>query len=228
MRHRRRSRRNDPAGWIAARGGGSRGADGRRGDDVKTIRDPKQPLWERSFALLSILPVGKALKGAKLAEDAFTLERDASRAADAARAVRVAEKSRYTLAEWRLAAGSRARAARELEANMRAAGMGDKPAGYEAHHIVPAFDPRAADAQHALARQGIRPNDAANGVYLPGPKLKEMEPRPTGAFHRPIHTNSYYKMLDRALAQATTRQQALGILAKLRRDFVSAQTQGHS
>ena len=55
----------------------------------------------------------------------------------------------------------------KLADNMENAGMGKKPPGYAAHHLIPATDPNAQDARDILNKHGIDINSELNGVYLP-------------------------------------------------------------
>jgi hypothetical protein len=51
--------------------------------------------------------------------------------------------------------------------NLRAAGFEKPGAHYEAHHMVPSGEPKAAELQDLLRKKGIPINDADNGVWLP-------------------------------------------------------------
>jgi A nuclease family of the HNH/ENDO VII superfamily with conserved AHH len=63
--------------------------------------------------------------------------------------------------------------------NLRAAGSAKPAEGYEAHHIVPsgAGDVRMDALRAQLVALGIDLNDAANGVWLPGPKARQIQRR---------------------------------------------------
>jgi len=89
--------------------------------------------------------------------------------------------------------------ARALGTALEAAGH-VRPAGSAAHHIVAGGHEAAAAGRAALERFGIGINEAVNGVFLPQ------------ATHAPLHTNAYYGAVNNALAQATTRQEALQVL----------------
>lgn len=82
----------------------------------------------------------------------------------------------------------------KLAKDMAKKGMGTRPAGCSAHHIVPETAKRktAADARQLwLTCFGI--NSAENGVYLPqDPNSNGQCP---GSFHSKIHTKIYYKNL---------------------------------
>ena len=106
-----------------------------------------------------------------------------------------------------------------LARNMAAAGMGVKPAGYAAHHIVPYNDdryPGAAESREILNRLGIDINAAVNGVYLP----HRFRDDASGMFHPAIHTPGYYRELQRRLEAAvasgvTVEQQRQGVIEAL-------------
>jgi RHS repeat-associated protein len=80
-----------------------------------------------------------------------------------------------------------------------------RPAESAAHHIVAGSAQGAAAARATLQRLGIGINDAANGVFL------------QGAEHAGVHTAEYYNAVNRALAGATTREQAVQILQSIGR-----------
>lgn len=88
-----------------------------------------------------------------------------------------------------------------LADNMKASGMGQKPVGYAAHHIVAWDDNRYPICQtlrDLLNNNTIGINDAENGVYLPTRKVTK---NPNEAYHPEIHTEKYYNnvynVLDR-------------------------------
>lgn len=81
-------------------------------------------------------------------------------------------------------AGEKA-ARKELRRNLEAAGK--KGAGKEAHHIVALTHRVAKRAQEILARCGVSPNEAANGVFL------------TKAQHNRTKTHAYYEAVNRML-----------------------------
>lgn len=61
----------------------------------------------------------------------------------------------------------------------------------------------------------MHPNQAENGAWLPGPKLKHADPPPVGTPHRPIHTDAYYDDVARRLSEANSKEKALEILKDL-------------
>lgn len=75
---------------------------------------------------------------------------------------------------------------------MKAAGYGQRPAGYASHHIVAWDDnryPVCQDLRDLLSNNGIGINDAENGVYLPTRKVTKNS---NEAYHPEIHTDKYY------------------------------------
>jgi hypothetical protein len=91
----------------------------------------------------------------------------------------------------------------------------ERPAGYEAHHIVPGNLKPADRARQVLQKFAIDVNDAANGVFLPGDKTTVNIGRE--ALHRPLHTNAYMKAVNEALEKAKTRQDAIDTLQAISR-----------
>ncbi len=75
-----------------------------------------------------------------------------------------------------------------------------REAGDDAHHIVAGSARGAERARAILQRLGIGINDAANGVFRPGPA------------HNRMHTAKYYEAVNNALAGATTKAEAERIL----------------
>ncbi|HHH4900059.1 TPA: RHS repeat-associated core domain-containing protein, partial [Escherichia coli] len=118
---------------------------------------------------------------------------------------------------------------RILAKNMRAANKElAKTAGYvklawhkywgsAAHHIVAGADQRAAIARDILKRAGIDIDDAANGIFLR--HIKKISPQ-QGPYHRVIHTDIYYREVERILQQA--ERAAGGDVAKLTENVKSA------
>ena len=124
---------------------------------------------------------------------------------------------------WKENAGSSA--STKLGNNLDEAGYA-RPDGYEAHHIVAAGDSKAAEAQKILQRLGVEPNEAANGVWLPGPTLKDRVPLPTEPFHRPIHTRDYYDAVADDLRYAANAEDARAILRDIRQQVLSGEYKG--
>jgi len=121
-----------------------------------------------------------------------------------------------------LGAGPRAASAsgsssQALARAMQQAGIA-RPAGSAAHHIVAGNAPAAARARAALQEFGIGINDAANGVFL---RANQAAPNVGGAIHSGIHTNAYYRAVNRALIHAQTREQAIDTLNHIRGQLLS-------
>ena len=88
-----------------------------------------------------------------------------------------------------------------------------KPPGSVTHHLVPkgAYVNRRAKeqlhrAQATLRRHGIGPDDGPNGAFL-DPKA-----------HGPIHTNKYFRELDKRLSRARDPKRAREILDDIREE----------
>ncbi|GAA1937578.1 hypothetical protein GCM10009775_32000 [Microbacterium aoyamense] len=88
-----------------------------------------------------------------------------------------------------------------------------------AHHIVAGKDRRAAGARAVLTKFQISINSASNGVFLP---RNLAAPNPAGsAVHSTVHTNDYYRTVDRMMRSATTREEALETLETIRGQLLS-------
>lgn len=109
---------------------------------------------------------------------------------------------------------------KELKKNMRKAqkelekkGMTNrawhKEKGSAAHHIVAGDDPRAQDARDILELYKIDINCAENGIYL-----KHIDPnsKQSGAYHRIIHTDQYYKTVNQRILDASNFGGRTGVL----------------
>lgn len=83
-----------------------------------------------------------------------------------------------------------------------------------AHHIIPSSDARyaqAAQAREKLLSFGIDINDASNGVFLSTSK------NVVGTtYHGSIHTAAYYEKVNSLLSTATTKKEALDVLAYIK------------
>ena len=114
---------------------------------------------------------------------------------------------------------------KELKKNMRKAqkelekkGMTNrawhKEKGSAAHHIVAGDDPRAQDARDILELYKIDINCAENGIYL-----KHIDPnsKQSGAYHRIIHTDQYYKTVNQRILDASNFGGRTGVLNELQR-----------
>jgi len=89
-----------------------------------------------------------------------------------------------------------------------------RPPGYAAHHIVAGRDDPADFARIVLRRFGIGINDAENGAFLPANRATQVIAGET--IHSTLHSNKYYEAVNDALAMATTKQEAIDILARIR------------
>lgn len=135
----------------------------------------------------------------------------------------------------RLATRGARTAERQLDIALNATGSQQDPTpqqgasgarnlGWSPHHIVPAGEGTreretinsATEAQARAYSCNIRPNEAANGVWLRGSRLasdtsafKNMTDPALKArsYHVSLHTNAYYETVNRALAQHGTTSQ---------------------
>jgi len=83
------------------------------------------------------------------------------------------------------------------------------PVPAAAHHIVAGNAKAAARAQAVLRAFGIGINSAENGVWLPQ------------SVHEGMHTGAYYKEVNRLLAQATSRAEAIEALDAIREGILN-------
>ncbi|MBK9265393.1 MAG: AHH domain-containing protein [Polyangiaceae bacterium] len=99
--------------------------------------------------------------------------------------------------------------ARALGRNMEIAGM-KRLAGEFAHHIVAHGADKAKKALEILQKFDIKVDDAVNGVFLPG---HSKSPNPLGkAVHSKVHTDAYYRAVERLLQRAKTKGDAIQTL----------------
>lgn len=107
----------------------------------------------------------------------------------------------------------------KLARNMAKAGI-TKPANTAAHHIVPATlkkFPNAVRARKILANFGISVENAANGVFLPS----KFDDAVKAAYHGSVHTTKYCDELYRRLSRASSKEEALIILDRIRKDLLT-------
>jgi hypothetical protein len=116
-----------------------------------------------------------------------------------------------------------------LANNMEKAGLGKKPEGYAAHHMVPRDlekFPEAKNARNLLTELGLDTNDAANGVYLP--QTKAAAAGTSAQYHPSTHTKQYFinvnKRLEKAVGEGGPtlegqREAVIEELARIRREL---------
>jgi hypothetical protein len=117
-----------------------------------------------------------------------------------------AKRERFEVAQGR--ASSRA-----LGVALEASGV-SRPPGYAAHHIAAGADERGEPARGVLRKFNIGINDVSNGVFLPANRATQVIAGET--IHSTLHTKEYYDAVNRALAGAATRQEAIAILQNIR------------
>jgi RHS repeat-associated protein len=112
--------------------------------------------------------------------------------------------------------GNNVYSASTLRRNLIKAGQVPLP-GEQAHHIVAAGDPRAADARAILSAAGIGINSPANGIFLPG---NTKSPNPTGAtIHSTVHTDKYYVAVQGRLSTAAQQGSVVLELENIRHEL---------
>jgi hypothetical protein len=90
--------------------------------------------------------------------------------------------------------------------------------GESLHHIVAWDDDRAKMARGILKKFKIDIDDAANGVFLPA-TTKSVNPK--GAMvHSTLHTDDYYRKVNRALLSAKNRRDAIKKLEEIRESLL--------
>lgn len=127
----------------------------------------------------------------------------------------------------------------ELRSRLLGAGQApaDGPAGFDAHHIVPAGEKNhiAAQAEAAAYTCGIYANEVENGVFLRGPTLRKDKPRykhlsrdgKRRAYHPRLRNEQYFTWVREALIHATygnglcVRQSARSALAGLKQRLLT-------
>ncbi len=83
-----------------------------------------------------------------------------------------------------------------------------------AHHIVGNETPYAAKKMEEF---GLDRNDPANGILLPNDASSPLK----GSIHSGRHLQDYYNTVERLMATATTREEALEVLQSLKEDLFS-------
>jgi RHS repeat-associated protein len=140
------------------------------------------------LSLAAILPVGDAIKASRKAARA-TLD-------FAEGAVRASKPS-----------------SRALARNLIDAGV-ERPAGVAAHHIVAGSADEASEARAVLQSFDIDINSAENGIFLPANKSSPNSLY--NAVHSTVHTDQYFVEVNRLLAGATSREDAISALAYIK------------
>jgi hypothetical protein len=93
------------------------------------------------------------------------------------------------------------------------------PDGHDAHHIVLKKGGGwwGAQARRALGKVGIKINDPANGIALPGSNRERgtvAEPE-GGPWHGTMHTEPYYKEVANRLKGVKSQSEARAILRQI-------------
>ena len=149
-------------------------------------------LLDIGSALVPFVPAaGRIAKGASKADDVIKIVGKADDIID------VAKGGTKIVSEI-----ASSKALREsLEKAGKIAGKSDA-----AHHIVAGTAKGADDTRKLLSKFGIGINDAANGVFLSTVKGA------SGAYHPGLHTDKYYKTVNKLLGEAKNKDEAIKIL----------------
>ena len=197
--------------------------------DYEDLAGGRYDEWIGNFApdaLAAIVTGGgsAALRGLKGADAAADLAKDTERLGEGGRGARIAEGAGAPgLGDSSASVSELSRAFREsaatgtgpLTRNLeRDLGI-PKPPNSETHHLVPKGEyanrkarEQLEEVQAQLQRFGIGPDDASNGAFMPK------------ADHRAIHTNSYFRALNRELRDASSEEEARDILTKIRQEVI--------
>ena len=106
---------------------------------------------------------------------------------------------------------------KKLKAAMEEAGIQTPNYPYAAHHIVAGDAKRAQESREKLIELGIGINDAVNGVYLPTDK----NTLTMATYHPSLHTNVYYDTVNERLRDATTYNEGVNALNKIRNELLN-------
>lgn len=92
---------------------------------------------------------------------------------------------------------------------------------HAAHHIVAGSAPEAQEAREILEKYGIDINSAENGVFLPTVKGVS-----SAAYHPSLHTTLYYRIVNRLLRNASSREDVIDILDSIREELLKRTING--
>ncbi|MBI3837461.1 MAG: AHH domain-containing protein [Planctomycetia bacterium] len=175
-------------------------------DWIVTIHDLSEGNYYAAIGLLPLLPasVGKTEVILKHGRQSLRISAEAVRGAKSLPVKELIELLEST---------------RKLARNMVKAGI-ERPAGTAAHHIVPATLEKfigAKKAREILSKFGISVENAANGVYLPS----KFDDAVKAAYHGSIHSRRYSDEVYKRLQKARTKEDALLILNKIRKELLT-------
>ena len=105
---------------------------------------------------------------------------------------------------------------RVLRKNMKAAGIEEPDYPNAAHHIIAGGDKRAKELRDMLKEYGIDINSADNGVFLPTEKNVS-----EAAYHRRLHTEDYYKNIEKAFQNVDSKDEIIDILHEIREQLLN-------
>ena len=105
---------------------------------------------------------------------------------------------------------------RVLRKNMKKAGIEEPNYPNAAHHIIAGGDKRAKKLRDMLKEYGIDINSADNGVFLPTEKNVS-----EAAYHRKLHTDKYYKNVEKAFEDVASKEDIIYILHEIREQLLN-------
>ena len=105
---------------------------------------------------------------------------------------------------------------RVLRKNMKEAGIEEPDYPNAAHHIIAGGDKRAKKLRDMLKEYGIDINSADNGVFLPTEKNVS-----EAAYHRKLHTDKYYKNVEKAFQNVNSKEDIIYILHEIREQLLN-------
>ena len=186
-------------------------------------------LWDGFSLFVPILPGSYVVQGIKVVDkvdDVIDAAKAADKVDDVVDAAKAADKVEDIVdagkaSNGRVSGGQSKPAirttvkasSRVLRNNLEKKGITAPDYPNAAHHIVAGSSSNkyAKEARKILDDFGININSADNGVFLPTQKgVSE------AAYHRSLHTNTYYKSVNDRLSEATTRDEAIKILHNIR------------
>ncbi|EKS4344306.1 AHH domain-containing protein [Clostridium sporogenes] len=102
-----------------------------------------------------------------------------------------------------------------LRKNMIKSGVEAPDYANAAHHIVAGTDKRAVELRNILKKYDININSAENGVFLP--TVKDVS---DSAYHRSLHTNEYYKNVEKLFENVGSKEDAVEVLQDIREQLI--------
>lgn len=200
-------------GWIAAFNGAAFALEAldRADEAAALVRDPRAHLDEWRRQLRAMTPGEAVAYAGSVLADLGLRRIGAGRARSALTRQARQELARLDPDVLRLRRGTGSSGDAEILRQNREDILGiSRPEGWETHHVIPSNHLRAAGLRDQLEELGIPVNHELNGIELPGPRadLDQAE----ALYHRTLHTEEYFRALERRLHGITDREEALEIL----------------